>query len=76
MNQNHAIVNKLMEASPIHQAFVISALEYYAQTIQKADGLAYGLITKEAWEGCAEDVLEMIKETYGERKNVEQTADN
>ena len=63
-NQNEALIKKMLGDS-IDQAFVISAIESYCQTVLE-DDTDWGktLINKELWQTIAKQNLFIMKEHY------------
>lgn len=68
---NLQIVREIMtysEHGALIQAFVIEALSSYSEMILNANMPEDGIVSPEAWKGCAKEVLEKLDNFYG-RKN-------
>lgn len=66
---NVEFITKLMtvnKSGALMQSFVIEAIAWYAKEIKEADlsSMEGGLISPEAWLGCAEEALEAIDRRF------------
>jgi len=70
MSKNVHIINSLMQGDPLMQAFIITAMERYAEAVIANPIPDTGFINSEAWTACAKEVKETLDAAYGEKENV------